>query len=100
MAAAVAAALEDAEEAEEVFHRVFFADLPGLAVPRRFRKRGLDRERKKGGKFGTPGTESDFVGLEIISHSIAVVLNLAKLARNRLKKRFRVNRNGIPDATE
>ena len=35
MAAAVAAAREDAEEAEEVFHRVFFADLPGLAVPQR-----------------------------------------------------------------
>ena len=35
MPAAVAAAFEAAEEAEEVFHRVFFADLPGLAVPRR-----------------------------------------------------------------
>ena len=35
MAAAVAAAFEAAEEAEEFFHRVCFADLPGLAVPRR-----------------------------------------------------------------
>jgi len=35
VAAAVAAALEAAEEEEEVFHRVF-AYLPGLAVPRRF----------------------------------------------------------------
>ena len=35
MPAAVAAALEDAEEYQDVFHRVWCADLPGLAVRRR-----------------------------------------------------------------
>ena len=52
MAAAVAAASEDAEEADEVFHRVFFADLPGLAVPRRLGKRELGAHI--GGVFPEP----------------------------------------------
>lgn len=42
MAADVAAAFEAAEEDKDVFHRVCFADLPGLAVPRRLGNRDLD----------------------------------------------------------